>query len=133
MKGNAFVKVGVVGLAMAFCIFFGVALVTQGTERIHGPLTKPQAGAGEAKQHAYTSAPVGKQVAAPPAGTNAAGPASKPQAQRPAEAKAKPAMPEDPAANTGINRVGNKAGELLQIAAYHGIRLVVSLFEALSP
>ncbi|MCP3772600.1 hypothetical protein NLX71_04610 [Paenibacillus sp. MZ04-78.2] len=133
MRGNTFVKVGAVGLAMAFCIFFGVALATQGTERIHGPLTKPQAGAGEAKQHAYTAAPTGKPVAAPPAGANAAGPAPKPQAQRPAEAKAKPAMPEDPAANMGINRVGNKTGELLQIAAYYGIRLVVSLFEALSP
>ncbi|KPV56173.1 hypothetical protein QJ48_29090 [Paenibacillus sp. A3] len=130
MRGNAFVKVGAVGLAMAFCIFFGVALATQGTERIHGPLTKPQGEAGEAKQHAYTAAPAGKQGLA---GANAVGPEHKPQAQRPAEAKAKPAMPEDPAANTGINRVGNKTGELLQIAAYHGIRLVVSLFEALSP
>ncbi|MDO3678032.1 hypothetical protein [Paenibacillus ehimensis] len=126
MRGNAFVKVGAVGVAMAFCIFFGVSLATQGTERIHGPLTKPQA--GEAKQHAYAAAPAGK-----PAGANAAGPVPKPQAQRPAEAKTKPAMPEDPAADTGINRVGNKTGELLQIAAYHGIRLVVSLFEALSP
>ncbi|GLI07587.1 hypothetical protein YDYSG_36170 [Paenibacillus tyrfis] len=129
MRGNAFVKVGAVGLAMAFCIFFGVALATQGTERIHGPLTKPQAGAGEAKQHAYTAAPAGK----PGAGAHAAGPEPKPHAQRPAEAKAKPAMPEDPAANTSINRVGNKTGELLQIAAYHGIRLVVSIFEAISP
>lgn len=128
MRGNAFVKVGAVGLVMAFCIFFGVSLATQGTERIHGPLTKPQAGPGEAKQHAYTAAPAGK-----PAGANAEGPVSKPQAQRPAETKAKPAMPEDPAADTGINRVGNKTGELLQIAAYYGIRLVVSLFEALSP
>ncbi|MBU7319824.1 hypothetical protein [Paenibacillus oleatilyticus] len=133
MRGNAFVKVGAVGLAMAFCIFFGVALATQGTERIHGPLTKPQAGAGEAKQHAYTAAPAGKSGAASPAGANAAGPVPKPHAQRPAEAKAKPAMPEDPAANTGINRVGNKTGELLQIAAYHGIRFVVSIFEAISP
>ncbi|WP_010495608.1 hypothetical protein [Paenibacillus elgii] len=129
MRGNAFVKVGAVGLAMAFCIFFGVALATQGTERIHGPLTKPQAGAAEAKQHAYTSAPAGK----PGAGASAAGPVPKPHAQRPAEAKAKPAMPEDPAAYTGINRVGNKTGELLQIAAYHGIRFVVSIFEAISP
>ncbi|KZE75664.1 hypothetical protein AV654_26375 [Paenibacillus elgii] len=133
MRGNAFVKVGAVGLAMAFCIFFGVALATQGTERIHGPLTKPQAGAAEAKQHAYTSAPVGKPGAASPAGASGAGPVPKPHAQRPAEAKAKPAMPEDPAANTGINRVGNKTGELLQIAAYHGIRFVVSIFEAISP
>ncbi|PUA36013.1 hypothetical protein C8Z91_26515 [Paenibacillus elgii] len=130
MRGNAFVKVGFVGLAMAFCIFFGVTLATQGTERIHGPLTKPQAGAAEAKQHAYTSAPAGKPGAASPAG---AGPVPKPHVQRPAEAKAKPAMPEDPAANTGINRVGNKTGELLQIAAYHGIRFVVSIFEAISP
>lgn len=113
---------------MAFCIFFGVALATQGTERIHGPLTKPQA--GEAKRHAYASAP---PAAGPSAAANAAGPASKPHSLRPAEAKTKPAMPEDPAADTGINRVGNKTGELLQIAAYHGIRFVVSLFEALSP
>ncbi|KEQ27141.1 hypothetical protein [Paenibacillus tyrfis] len=133
MRGNTFVKVGAVGLAMAFCIFFGVALATQGTERIHGPLNKPQSGAAEAKQHAYTSAPAGKPGAAPPAGANAAGPVPKPHAQRPAEAKAKPAMPEDPAAYTGINRVGNKTGELLQITAYYGIRFVVSIFEAISP
>jgi hypothetical protein len=31
-----------------------------------------------------------------------------------------------------VARIGNKAGELLQIIAHHGIRWFVSLFEAVA-
>ncbi|ALS21277.1 MULTISPECIES: hypothetical protein [Paenibacillus] len=120
MRGNAFVKYGTFGLAMAFCIFFGVSLATQGTERIHGPLTKAQADAAPA-QRAYSSAPAAGKTAA--AGSHTA--KSKPPV------KSKAATDAEPTADTGINRVGNKAGELLQIAAYHAIRAFVSLIEAL--
>ncbi|CRF28837.1 Uncharacterised protein [Mycobacterium tuberculosis] len=121
MRGNAFLKYGSFGLAMAFCIFFGVSLATQGTERIHGPLAQTQADAAPAPR-AYSSAPAGKPAAE-------SGSASAAQSAPAAKPKAAPSA--EPTADTGINRVGNKAGELLQIAAHHGIRAFVSLFEAL--
>nr|WP_245247143.1 MULTISPECIES: hypothetical protein [unclassified Paenibacillus] len=107
---------------MAFCIFFGVSLATQGTERIHGPLVKAQADPASASR-AYSAAPaVGKPAAASGAGPAVKlAPAVKPEAAPSAE----------PTSDTGINRMGNKAGELLQIAAHHGIRAFVSLIEAL--
>lgn len=121
MRGSAFVKYSVLGLAMAFCIFFGVSLATQGTERIHGPLVKAQADSAPASR-VYSAAPAAGGKPASGAGSAAkSAPAPKPKA----------ASSEEPTSDTGINRVGNKAGELLQIVAHHGIRAFVSLIEAL--
>ncbi|TVY09110.1 hypothetical protein [Paenibacillus cremeus] len=108
-------------LAMAFCIFFGVTLATQGTERINGPMVKATAEPQAAQGRAYSAAPAGSKTASAAA--------VKPTPPAPAKAKLEPIEP--PGGDTGINRVGNKAGDLLQILAYHGIRMIVALFEAL--
>ncbi|MUG69542.1 hypothetical protein [Paenibacillus validus] len=127
MNGSGWFKFGAIALAMAFCLFFGVSLATQGTERIHGPLTKPPGEASAAGVRPNSAAPAGAKKSAPPA------PEKSEPVKKTAEKKTKPAAkaPQEPAADTGINRVGNKAGELLQIIAYHGIRAIVSLFEAM--
>ncbi|CAG7634712.1 hypothetical protein ACFQI7_06205 [Paenibacillus allorhizosphaerae] len=116
MRRNGWIKMGGVALAMAFCLFFGVTLAAQGTERVGGPLVRKEE---PAKSRSYSAAPAGASTAAVPV---------KPKAP------AKPAKPEPaavPGGDTGINRVGNKAGDLLQIAAYHSIRFIVALFEAI--
>ncbi|MEK8129397.1 hypothetical protein WMW72_15935 [Paenibacillus filicis] len=124
--GKGWVRLGVVALGMAFCLFLGVSLATQGTERIHGPLAPGTSGAASDAARALGAEPAGAKASA----------AARPQETAGKDAKqsvkaAPPKRPEDPATETGINRVGNKAGELLQIMAYHSIRAVVSLFEKL--
>ncbi|MCZ8518689.1 MULTISPECIES: hypothetical protein [Paenibacillus] len=122
MKGNAMVTIGGVALAMGFCIFFGVSLATQGTERINGPLVRTQAAVPTPRT--YTAAPAGKTSPLPPVPAAAAVAKAK-GADRPL-----PRPAEEGAADTGINRLGNKTGELLQIATRHGIRWFVSMVEA---
>lgn len=122
--GRGWLKFGAIALTMAFCLFFGVSLATQGTERIHGPLTKQpgEASAAGVRAPSAASADAKKQVQPPSA-------KAEPVKKAPGKPVFKP--PQEPAADTGINRLGNKAGELLQIIAYHGIRAIVSLFETL--
>jgi len=137
--GRGWIRLGIVALGMAFCLFFGVSLATQGTERIHGPLTAGAAGvsagqdrtpSGESAGAKKSSGTEAKSAIAQAEGKEAA---AKQQVKPASSSASKPApkRPEEPATETGINRVGNKTGELLQIVAYHGIRGVVSLFERL--
>ncbi|WP_426447850.1 hypothetical protein ACP26L_26420 [Paenibacillus sp. S-38] len=120
MRGNAAVTIGGVALAMGFCIFFGVSLATQGTERINGPLERVQV---SAQPRAYTAAPAGKTAAPQPVKEAAVSGAK-------GDGRPLPRPAEEPAADTGINRLGNKAGELLQIITRHAIKLFVSMVEA---
>ncbi|AEI42689.1 hypothetical protein KNP414_04157 [Paenibacillus mucilaginosus KNP414] len=120
MKGNAAVMFGGVALAMGFCIFFGVSLATQGTERINGPLERVQTAV---QPRTYTAAPAGKSAAPQPVKEAAV-------SQVKGNDRPLPRPAEEPAADTGINRLGNKAGELLQIVTRHGIKLFVSMVEA---
>lgn len=116
---------------MAACVMFGVALATQGTERIHGSLdSRASAAAGAVKADAARGPGIGpaneaaRMAAEAKSGAAAAGAAS--QAAGP-----KPPRPAGVSGDAGLNRLGNKLGELLQITAYHGIQLFVRLFEAL--
>ncbi|SDC71120.1 hypothetical protein SAMN02799630_01254 [Paenibacillus sp. UNCCL117] len=137
--GRGWIRLGVVGLGMAFCLFFGVSLATQGTERIHGPLTPGAAGvsAGPVRASGGESGavkkPSGTEAKSTSAQAEGKGASGKQQVKPSPQQASKPApkRAEEPATETGINRVGNKTGELLQIVAYHGIRGVVSLFERL--
>ncbi|WP_159883780.1 hypothetical protein [Paenibacillus puerhi] len=130
--GKGWLKLGSVALGMAFCLFFGVSLATQGTERIHGPLTAGGTGAPAGPARAYSAEPAGaKKVSGTEAKTAGVKSSAKEKEAPGATGKPVPRRPEEPAAETGINRVGNKAGELLQILSYHAIRGVVSLFETL--
>ena len=116
MRRNRWIQTGGIALAMAFCLFFGVSLAAQGTERIGGPLVRQEE---PAKPRSYSAAS---------AGSTAVAGSVKP---KPPAKQARPEPVELQGGDTGINRVGNKTGDLLQIAAHHSIRFIVSLFEAL--
>lgn len=115
-------KAAIVMLGVGFCILFGVSVATQGTERIAGSLGKPQAAEGKATAPAPAYTATGTKGTSPSASGR--------------EAKSAPPVSEAPARaelvrDTGVNRVGNKLGELLQIAAHHGIRAFIAVIEAL--
>ena len=116
---------------MAACVMFGVALATQGTERIHGSLAARASSAASGGQADVARRPgigpaneAARLAAEAKLGAAAAGGAAQPAGQ-------KPSRPAGVSEAAGLNRLGNKLGELLQIAAYHGIQLLVKLFEVL--
>jgi hypothetical protein len=113
-------------LGLSFCVFFGIDLATKGTERIQGASVQAAAvGSSTAKPQEAAKA----YSAAPATGPKAAA-AVKPAAAKPA-AQAKAPVRKELEVDTGVNRIGNKAGDLLQITANHGIRLFIKLFEAI--
>ncbi|MBP1961499.1 DUF3679 domain-containing protein [Paenibacillus aceris] len=124
-----YIKVSLFGLLLLFCILFGVSLASSGMERIQGP--QPS---GKAAQVVGTGVP----AAASATGTKAS-PSSAPKgaaaAKVNATATAKPESEKkaDPVADhdNSLNHVGNKLGDLLQIASHHGIKLFVSIFDAI--
>ncbi|NQX65352.1 DUF3679 domain-containing protein [Paenibacillus alba] len=122
-----YVKVGLFGLLLLFCILFGVSLASNGMDRIQGPQPSSQAG----QPVAAASTGKGSAVQASPA------PGAKAKGETPAKAqaaaKSDAGAKSEPVADhdNSLNHVGNKLGDLLQIASHHGIRLFVSLFDAL--
>ncbi|KRE90343.1 hypothetical protein ASG89_08560 [Paenibacillus sp. Soil766] len=119
-----YIKVGLFGLLLLFCILFGVSLASSGMERIEGPQPSSKA----AQQVAPTKVP-GKVVTTVAQATPTPTPPVKNTAvkdKQPVEPKAEPVAIHD----NSLNRVGNKLGELLQITAHHGIKLFISLFDA---
>jgi hypothetical protein len=136
--GKFYLKLFVIALGVAFCVFFGVDLATKGMDRIQGPGSPP------VKQMAAASSGTAKPVAAAAdngkSGTaktadpkQSAGAASQPSKQS-AAVKSKQTGTADKAPVTedaGINRVSNKAGELLQIMTYHSIRFFIGMLDAI--
>ncbi|TXK84079.1 hypothetical protein [Paenibacillus sp. N3.4] len=120
-----YIKVGLFGLLLLFCILFGVSLASSGMERIQSPdpAVKTVQPAGEKTTgKAITAA----SVVTPATKGDAAGKA-KPATKAESDKKADPVADHD----NSLNHVGNKLGGLLQIAAHHGIRLFVSIFDAI--
>ncbi|WP_248926764.1 hypothetical protein [Paenibacillus hamazuiensis] len=122
-----YVRLFIVALIAAFCIFFGVDLASKGVERVQGPT-----GPAPVKQ---TAAPPAK-TESKPAGVTAHAGAAKPAAGSSAAGQDAKTKQEEPVRSevtedTGINRVSNKAGELLQIISYHGIKFIVSILDAI--
>ncbi|WP_261305682.1 hypothetical protein [Paenibacillus andongensis] len=121
-----YVKVGLFGLLLLFCILFGVSLASSGMDRIQGP--QPSS---KASQEPAVKTPTGNvaQVKTSPTPSPKADAAAKantivkPQAEK----KAEPVADHD----NSLNHVGNKLGDFLQIASHHGIKLFVSLFDAI--
>ncbi|KIL37917.1 hypothetical protein SD70_29845 [Gordoniibacillus kamchatkensis] len=113
-------------LLVGFCIFFGVDIANRGMERIQGP--QPPAGPSGAVRTAVPVQPV-RAGPAPASRAAAATPALAPgTAAPPAPPKPDPVRADR---DEALNYVGNKVGDLLQIAAHHTIRLVVSFFSSL--
>ncbi|MDF2963979.1 MAG: hypothetical protein K0S39_5714 [Paenibacillus sp.] len=133
-----YIKLLLILLGMGFCIFFGVDLATRGVERIQGPIVTaaPESGSGrlgpDTGKPQDTKGAGGTQVqngSKANTATDSGGTAG-------ANAKKEPKEEVEPKAEisetAGIARLGNKTGELLQIVAYHGIKLFVSLFEMIT-
>ncbi|MBD0379069.1 hypothetical protein [Paenibacillus sedimenti] len=122
-------KVGLFGLLLMFCILFGVSLASGGVERIQGPLPPSSKETQEAtvKPKAKVTA-LAAEVTPSPTKSVAKGKAAEEEEKAKTEAETKP----DPVADhdNSLNHVGNKLGDLLQIVAHHGIKLFVSLFDA---
>ncbi|MDF2645307.1 MAG: hypothetical protein K0Q73_1112 [Paenibacillus sp.] len=120
-----YIKVGLFGLLLLFCILFGVSLASSGMERIQGP--QPSS---KAAQESAVKTPPGKvtTVKASPTGAAKGDAAAKAKtaAKPEAEKKSEPIADHD----NSLNHVGNKLGDFLQIASHHGIKLFVSLFDA---
>lgn len=133
-----YIKVSLFGLLLLFCILFGVSLASSGMERIQGP--QPSAKAA-AIQEPVKPAGAGKGTTTAAANAGQASPSAAPKGDTGAKANtgaASTVKPEtdkkaDPVADhdNSLNHVGNKLGELLQIASHHGIKLFVSIFDAI--
>lgn len=121
----------VVVLMMAFGMFFGIELATRGMERIQGPVNAPVSPpSAQVQAYAGQSAPASGGAAAQKSqGANAA-PAQQPQPVQSPAPKPKP-QPQPITADSGINKVGNQIGDLLQTVAHGTIRTVVSLLDGL--
>ncbi|UKS30384.1 hypothetical protein LOZ80_16165 [Paenibacillus sp. HWE-109] len=122
-----YLKMGLFGLLLLFCILFGVSLASSGMDRIQGPQPSSKAGQvvsspspGKAADLKTSPAPTAKTKGEQPTkGQSVAAPVP--------TTKSVPVADHD----NSLNHVGNKLGDLLQIASHHGIRLFVSLFDAL--
>jgi hypothetical protein len=129
-------------LMLCFGIFFGIELATKGMEQIQGPIVQgqtpaggvayPYAGAG-VQQPGGTGTgtgapPVKGQASVPAAGTPTGG-AGQTAAPASVPIPAKP-QPQPITADSGINRVGNQIGDMLQAAAHGTIRTIVSLLDS---
>lgn len=127
-------------LVLGFGIFFGVELATRGMEQIQGPISTnatqstvqppvstQQTGTGSAR--AETPA----QTQTSPAGPGAGGKSDSGGKASPAEEQPRPKPKpqiQPGAADSGINRVGNGIGDVLQSVAQGTIRTVVSLLDS---
>ncbi|MFC3767760.1 hypothetical protein [Paenibacillus sp. GCM10012303] len=113
-------------LMMCFGIFFGIELATKGMERIHGPAPASVQPGAAVQPQPVTQAP-------PPAAGNGQTPVSaKGQGGENAATAAQPKpQPQPLTTDSGVNRVGNQIGDMLQSVAHGTIRTVVSLLDSI--
>ncbi|UQZ86962.1 hypothetical protein SK3146_06255 [Paenibacillus konkukensis] len=129
--GKTYLRLLLVVLGIGFSIFFGVDLATRGVERVHGPITGQDAAIVRPLQPAApVKQPEGREAGAAGKTQTAAKQADKEAKDKAASEAAEPRKEITEA--SGINRFGNKVGELLQIITYHGIRWFVALFDAIT-
>lgn len=114
-----YIKVSLFGLLLLFCILFGVSLASSGMDRIESP----QSSSNVTIAPTATKLP-GKttMTALTPSPT----PTAKGTVVKDAAVKVEPVAIHD----NSLNHVGNKLGDLLQIIMHHGIKIFVSLFDA---
>lgn len=116
-----YIKMILFVLGVCFCIFFGVDLASRGMQRIEAPASGSTASAA-APANTATAVQPPRASQPGPVKTAAARQAPQPPAPEPVHVTK----------DNDMNYIGNKIGNLLQIAAHYGIRLVVSLFEAIA-
>ncbi|MFD0692853.1 hypothetical protein ACFQZT_02000 [Paenibacillus sp. GCM10027628] len=124
-----YLKVSLFGLLLLFCILFGVSLASSGVERIQGPLPASSTNTQDsvAKSKAQVTA-LAAETTPPSSKTDAKNKTVKEAEKAKAETEANDAPVADH--DNSLNHVGNKLGDLLQIVAHHGIKLFVSIFDA---
>jgi hypothetical protein len=130
-------------LVLGFGIFFGMELAGRGVERVNGPMERPVK-----STVAAAAAPVSVSAsasAAPQVGKNSQtvnGAAAKPKENRhvppasvvPSASEGHQLNEKDlqrASADSLVNTVGHKTGDLLQIMAHHSINGVVTFFDAI--
>ncbi|WP_240416930.1 hypothetical protein [Paenibacillus periandrae] len=119
-----YVRLMVIGFVTGFCIFVGLMLVNRAVERSHEPVVIEAA-----QQREPESTESALQVKAEPDKTNVD------EASKETTVKEKVESEEQRTViskATGVGRLGNKIGGLLQILAHYGIQGVVALFEAIT-
>ncbi|MEW9701567.1 hypothetical protein [Paenibacillus sp. SI8] len=122
-----YLKAGLFGLLLLFCILFGVSLATSGVERIQGPLSpSPKVAQEEAAKQKAKATALAAEGAAAKLESQAKTVKMTGNTKDQAGTKIDPVADHD----NSLNHVGNKLGSLLQIVAHHGIKLFVSLFDA---
>lgn len=133
----------VIIIMLCFGIFFGIELATRGMANIQGPssgYTPPPEPTGA--KSGSPSAPLSgggeeaatKTIVPPPAttGGKAGGGAPSPAGSATGEtAPAAQPRPQPIVVDSGINRVGNQIGDMLQTVAHGTIRTIVSLLDSL--
>ncbi|GAA4858554.1 hypothetical protein GCM10023310_42190 [Paenibacillus vulneris] len=123
---NFYVRLLIIVLGIGFCIFFGVDMATRGVERIQGPISSDAA-------IVKPWQPGGKTQEQKPNATGSKSADTSSPKEEKAKEQVEPAEPKTEISKaTGINRLGNKIGELLQIIAFHGIRWFVALFDTIT-
>jgi hypothetical protein len=135
----------VVILMLCFGIFFGIEIATRGMTNIQGAAAG-YAGQGQTggalqqqPQPAAGGGPAANAGAVRPNGTNAgaasnpaAGSAVAAQTAAPVRPQPQPQpQPQQITEDSGINRVGNQIGDMLQAAAHGTIRAIVSVFDSI--
>jgi predicted RecB family endonuclease len=130
--GKFYLKMLIIVLGVGFCIFFGVDLATRGVERIQGPLVRDANQGGTAIVSQTDNRQEGKNgIKAPPKNLSKAEQDAAKGVKEQKEVK-EPEPRVEIIDSSGVSRIGNKVGELLQIMAHYGIRGMVALFEAVS-
>lgn len=136
----------VVVLMLCFGIFFGIEIATRGMANIQGPATgyavqgqnggitqlPPQPAGGGQTANAGAVRPNGANANAGAANNPAAGSAAAPQAAAPVRPQPQPKpQPQQITEDSGVNRVGNQIGDMLQSAAHGTIRAIVSVLDSI--
>lgn len=121
---NLYVRLMVIGFVMGFCIFVGLMLGNRAVEGSREPVVTETI-----QQMEPAIAESKPQVKAEP------DPANVREASKETAVKEK-VEAEEPrtviSKATGVGRLGNKIGGLLQILAHYGIQGIVALFEAIT-
>ncbi|SFL33496.1 hypothetical protein SAMN03159341_105138 [Paenibacillus sp. 1_12] len=118
------IKLMVIGFVVGYCIFMGIVLANRGVVNNQKPVVME---ATQKMEPAYVAANI-QVKAEPDKGTTH-------EAPQDIAVKGKEEVEETRAViskATGVGRLGNKIGGLLQILAHYGIQGIVALFEAIT-
>jgi hypothetical protein len=127
-----YLKLLLIILGIGFCIFFGVDLATRGVERVQGPVIRDVNKDSAIYRSQTDELPASRNEAKGQAKQTSRLEEDTVKGDRQPKAIQEPVPRAELADSVGVGRIGNKAGELLQIIAHYGIRWFVALFDAVS-